>query len=289
MPPVDREGKFKGMINDWGVSQTNKSKLPQFVCTLFVTDKLGDDNETWEDWAQYAQTITAYNILMTVDKVTGEPKRCLSYDQTMAALGWDGVSFAGLAAGDWNGKAIQFTVKSESYTKDNGETETKLKVTWIDDVGAPTGLASLSAEDVVAMDLKFGVVSAKGTPATAAKKKGKKKSTTTPPTTPPVIPPVTPPVTPPAASAPTAEAPTQAAAAAPPGTPMGPCTEADGYAACLSVNEAIEPKNKQLPMEVLNKHWLEAREEIALTPDQVTEDEWGRIRDDVIENITIPY
>ena len=284
MPPVDRVGRYKGVIQDWAVSRTNKNKLPQFVCTLFATEKLSDDNETWEDWAPYEQTITAFNVLMTVKN--NAPVRCLSYDQTVAALGWDGVGFASLAAGDWTGKAIQFTVKSDSYTKDSGETETKLKVTWIDNVEASTGLASLSAEDVAAMDVEFGIVSMKGTPATAKKSKAKAKVKATPPVTPPVIPPVTPPVTP--TVAPTV-APTPAAAAAPPGIPVGPCTEADGYATCLSINAAIEPENKRLPQETIDEYWLTIREKVAANPMEVTEEEWEQIRDKVLEHITIPF
>ncbi len=265
MPPVDRAGTFRGVIQDFGVSVTNKAKLPQAVITFLATEFYDVAKDSWEDWKEYDQTITGYFVLVTLD-ASGQVVQCWAYDALIEAVGWDGETYSSLAAMDLKGKSVQFRVAEDEY-----EGKVTLKVNWIASLDAEIGLRKLSGKDLTDLDAKFGVASTK--PKTAAKppKAGKKKKSGTRTQTPPK---------PPAAS--------DEAEAAPPEEPavVESCTEEEAYNHCVAVNEKLD---KPVPDHVLDDYWLSATEATAADPENVTNEEWAKVRLVVLQDCNIPF
>lgn len=262
MPPIDRVGLYEGKIADCGIALTRKAKLPQFIVTFVADRMLNEATGRWDDW-QYEQTITGYFVLVTLNE-HGEPIKCLNYDQVMEATGWDGETYSGLAAMDLKDHRIQIRVTSEDY---NG-TPT-LKANWIAAEGARIGLQTLTGQDLTDLDAKFGVAPTTTKPATAAKPKPATAAAPTPPKT---------------------EAPKPPAALppkAPTTTVNESCTETDAYQACITAN--TELGDKAAPQEVLDDYWINNAIEIAADVNNVTSEEWAKIRDATLNDIQIPF
>lgn len=263
MPVIDRIGLYRGEIKDFAVSQTSKAKLPQLVLTLMATEWYDEENETWGGWTEYQQTITGFFVLVYLNK-QGQVEKCGNYDQVMEAVGWDGETFSSLAAMDLRGKRIKFQVVEETF-----EGNTNFRIKQIAGENTEIGLRSLSEKALANLDAQFRVAS--GKPKTAAKPKAKAKAEAATVSSPPKPPKVT---TPGAAEA-------RAAFGG-----ATPCTEEEAYQACTTTNEAM---TKSVPKEVLDDYWVTRITEIAEDSDNVTPEEWGRIRTAVTEDIEIPY
>jgi hypothetical protein len=256
MPQIDRAGLYKGEIKDFGISVTNKAKLPQFIATFLATELFNEAEETWEDWSQYEQTITGYFVLVTLD-AHGQVVKCLNYDQLVEAVGWDGETYSSLAAMDLKGKRVQFRVAEDVY-----EGNTTLKVNWIAAEDAQIGLRKLSEKDLTNLDAKYGAAPAKKKTAATpknAKKASPKKAAPKPP---------------------------EASGKVDGKSTVKPCTEDEAYQACVNANEKSA---NSVPNEVLDDYWVTHVTEIAGDTDNVTDDEWPKIRDAVLGDIDIPF
>ena len=254
MPQVDRPGLFRGEIKDYGVTLTSKAKLPQFVATFLADELYNEATEKFEEW-NYDQTITGYFVLVTTDQ-HGNVIKCFPYDDIMAAVGWDGVTYSGLAAMDLKGNRVQFRVGEDTY-----DGNTRLKVMQIAAEDADIGLRKLSGKDLTDIDAKFGVASA-AKPKTAATPKKK------------VAAPKSKKPKPPKATPPKAEKPAES------------CTETEAYQACCDANTAL---TKPVPSEVMDDYWVTNVTEIAVDTDNVTGEEWVKIRNKTLESIEIPF
>ena len=261
MPPISNIGLYRGEIKDFSVGVTKTSGLPQFIATLSAAQMYDDVTEEWQDWTKFQEMMTGYFVLTTLDKKSGLPVKCLNYDQVMEAVGWDGETYAGLAAMDLKGKVVQFRVQEDTY-----EGNTRLKISWIAGEDAELGLKKLSEKDMADLDARFKVVSTKKP--TPASPKTKKK-TTTPKATPPKT-------TPPKATPPKVES----------EAPLEPTTEAEAYQACLDANASSK---KPVPGEILDDYWVTHVTGIAADGNNVTGEEWAKIRDAVLEAIGIPF
>lgn len=255
MPVIEQAGLYKGEIRDFAVTVTRKAELPQFVVTLFATEIYNEKEEIWEMWGDYQQTITGYLVLVTLDK-HGEVTKCFNYDQIMEAVGWDGETYSGLAAMELKGTRVQFRVKEDTY-----EGQTKLKVDLIASEDAEIGLRKLSDKDLSNLDAKFRTASTKK--ATAAKPSGSKKKTTTSKPPKPPKPPK-------------------------PGkkSAVDSCTEDEAFNACVEANKALADP---VPDKVRDDYWLSHVQEIAADTDNVTDEEFAKIRDATIKDLEIPF
>lgn len=254
MPQVDRSGLFRGEIRDYGVALTSKAKLPQFIATVLTDELYNEATEKFEEW-NYGQTITGYFVLVTLDN-NGNVVKCFPYDDVMNAVGWDGETYSGLASMDLKGKRVQFRVGEDTY-----DGNTRLKVMQIAAEDAEIGLRKLSGKDLTDIDAKFGIASVKPkTAATPKKKAAAPKSKAAP--------------KPPKAAAPKA------------GKPVETCTEQEAYDACRDANDALK---KSVPGEVMDDYWVMAVTEIAADTDNVTDEEWAKIRKATLESIEIPF
>lgn len=294
MAQVDRHGLFKGLIRDHAVSLTNKKKLPQFVCTLLATEWWDEVNETWMPWIDYQQAITGYFVLVHFDE-NGQVVRCLNYDQVMKATGWDGASFTGLATSDLKDHPVQFRVALDVF-----DGRTNLKVNWIDNVDAEIGLRKLSTDDLSKLDQQYGLSAPKPKPAGAP--------TPAPVPAPAAVPTAAPPLeqemdklaapatapkkkTPPKISAPK---PPKISAPKPPesetptvDTPPATCSMDDAWAACEAANEGLG--QTAVPDEVLEDYWQSQAVKIAEDTENITQEEWAKIRDAVLDDLGIPF
>ncbi len=267
MPPVDQPGLYKGVITDCGVSTTRKAKLPQFVVTLLATERHSDVDDTWVEWAEYEQVIIGYFTLVFLD-AQGQVAKCLNYEQIMRAVGWDGETYSGLAAMDLKGKPVQFRVVEDTY-----QGKVTFKVNWIDAEDAQIGLRKLSGQDLTDLDAQFRASTGKkATPKSVSKGKAKaetkvetKVKTKAAPKPPKATPKKAPEVKPDAVET---------------------CTETQAYEACLAANAATE---KPMPEEVLDDAWVTRTDDIAADVENVTDEEWVKIRDAVLTDVTIPF
>ena len=259
MPQIDRVGLFRGKITDFAVSVTRQKELPQLVVTFAATELFNESEDTWEDWAEYGQTAIGYFVLVTKD-ANGNVVKCLNYDQIMEAVGWDGETYSGLAAMDLKDKVVQFKVIEDTY-KDTKS----LKVNWIAGSDADIGLRKLSGKDLTALDAGFGVATTKktSTPATAPKKDTKKKKAAAP--KPP-------------------KAPKKDAPAEEPTPDVESCTQDEAYQKCVTANDGLK---KPVPGDILDDYWLAQIGEIAADGENVTDEEWPKIREAVLKDLGV--
>lgn len=267
MAQIDRLGLYRGVIRDHGVTLTNQQQLPQFVTTLEAKELWDEVNEVWTPWEEYGQLITGYFVLVFLNK-NGDVERCLNYDQIMKALGWDGASFSSLGTGDWKGRSVQFRVQPDTY-----DGQTKLKVVWIDSADAQIGLRKLGVKDLKSLDLHYAMSAPKpkpaGAPAPALSLKQEVDDLAVPAATAPKQPKTPPKIGVPKSSAPAIGTP----------APLTTCTMEEAYAVCVATNEELG--DKKVPEEVLDDYWQTRAVEIAEDTDDITPEEWAKIRDAV--------
>lgn len=140
-------GTFRGVLIDWGISQTQNG-YPQFQISLVAKEYWDQDEKIWVDWSQYEENeIIAYLVL-----VGGEGKPLLNCHQLQKALGWSGESFKELAEGDYGQTIIQFRVEESTY-----DNVTRKKVVWIDHVDAEPGrtVQKLDVDEVKKLDAMY--------------------------------------------------------------------------------------------------------------------------------------
>ncbi len=257
---LEQPGLYKGTIKDFAVTQTSHAKLPQFVATFLATERFDESADEWIAWDYEDQTLIGYLVLVSLDK-HGQVAKCWSYEQVMEAVGWDGETYSGLAAMDLKGKVVKFQVAEDTY---DGQTRMKVKQLYAED--GETGLRKLSQEDLAALDSKFKVASSKPKTAATAKPKPKPKAKKAPP------------------KAPTAE---PSSKEGPETRPVTPCTMDEAYEACLDANEALG--KTAVPEKVLDDYWTTNRDKIAADTDNITLEEWGKIKNATLEDIKIPF
>lgn len=269
MPAIDRPGLYRGPILEHNVGRTRKAGLPQFVATLQAIEVYNDITGDWENW-DYDQTITGYFVLATLND-NEIPIKCFPRDYVMDATGWDGVTYAGLEAMDVTGKPVQFRVIENTYRREGeAQDSLKMKVSLIAAENADIGLRKLSKTEVADLDIKFGIASTSAKPKTAATP-AKKKATPKSQAPKPVAP------KPPKATPPKIERSAES---------TEPCTEEAAYQACLSANAALA---KPVPGKVMDDYWVDNVTKIAADQNNVTNEEWPKIRNATLKDIDIPF
>lgn len=152
MPQINRPGTFRGIPQEWGVSES-RNGFPQFVVRLQATEYFdeageieGNEPGTWMPWDYDENEITAFLILF------GATGQIFHVDALQAALGWDGSSFANLDGNDWSESVIQFRVVSETY---DGVTRLKVQSVNAQDADPGRTIKKLDAKDLKDLDAKF--------------------------------------------------------------------------------------------------------------------------------------
>ena len=291
MNSIDRAGTFRGVPTDWGVSES-KGGFPQFVVKLLAQEMYDETENVWMPWSEYEMEITAYLILYTKDKNTGEWKELAKANQIKKALGWNGQSFADLANGDYSTKRILFCIDLNEF---NGSS--RLQVNWIDafDADPVRKLAKFDTDKLKGLDAAFaGVMKATPTPTKAAKPatgkpavppKGGKPKATKPADPTPVA--EQPPVE--SATAATEETTAQASAPAPVAPPKkttpppaakapAGCTKDEAWAGAYS----NELRDVEVTDDKLGEIWIEEVTKLG-AEDDIDVAGWASIRKAVID------
>ena len=166
---IDRAGTFRGNPVDWGVTETKKNHLPQFVVKLAATEFYDEEKGEYIPWGEYEQEMTAYFVLFT-DK-SGAWEEIFHVKSMKDVFGWDGLSFESLANGNYGDLTVLFRVEENEF-----EGNITLQVQWIDQAdSSPTRqLQKMDTKGLAAMTTKLGsALSATAVapkPATAPKK-----------------------------------------------------------------------------------------------------------------------
>ncbi len=277
MSLIDREATFRGNVVDHAVS-LSKNDFPQLVASLRATEIYDTDESKWVDFSDYEENeIMAYLVLFG-----GNNEETLNCQQVKKAVGWDGLSFAGLENMDLSEVKVQFRVEERTYQE-----KTNLQVTWFDAYDAEPGrtVRKLDANELKTLDAKYkqmlkntgakqapakaGTVKAKGNKPASPKGPVKKKAAkqiATEAANPSV--PATPPTTP--------ETP------ATPGVPEGHITQQEAWDNVLDLR-------KDVTDEQLSKIWLDAVYEFGAGADQknMTEAQWFKVQEKVLEQVSV--
>ncbi len=145
---IDREATFRTKnIVDGGMGETSTG-LPQLVLSLRADEIYDFDEKAWVPWDDVEEReITAFLVL--VGKKDNEIFHCKAIEK---ALGWDGASFAALAATDFLATGIQFRTKENEW-----DDKITIQVEGIDHYDAEPGnkVTKLDAAEVKGLDAKY--------------------------------------------------------------------------------------------------------------------------------------
>lgn len=273
MSKIDREGTFRGLVLEHGMSTTRKNGFPQWVARLsavqmFVSE---DDRESWikegyeiseDGWidcSNWGWELTGYFVLFNHEKAL------LNYDQVIEATGWDGHDFQDLSTMDLTEHTVQFRVEMNEY-----EGTESLQISWIDVVGAPVDreLQIITEDDAKALNKKFkGLMrgKVKVAPVTAEKTSTKPK--------------------------PASKGKAPAKTSAPPAkTTALPTPKTAETVAGMSKEDAWDSllKNSGLDDDALADAWIKACEEVAPEKDEddFTDQDWAAVSATVLTAVT---
>ncbi|KKN77451.1 hypothetical protein LCGC14_0360100 [marine sediment metagenome] len=276
MSLIDRASTFRGRIADHGVSKSSGG-FPQLILQLVATEIYDVDEQAWVDWSEYdVNEIQAYLVLF------GGKGETLNSQQVKKVTGWDGLSFAGLAALDLSKTKIQFRVEENTY-----EGKTNLQVSWIDEYDAEPGrtVCKLDAAEMKSLDAEYAsLLKSSGKKAAPAKAKGKITKTNVKSTQPkgPVTKKNNDPLGPPTGTttaAPTETKTTPPAPAANPNLPTGHCTKDEAW------ETVYDMKAKDVSDEKIANIWTDAIKKIApgVEQENITDEQWFAVRQVVLD------
>ena len=279
MSLIDRASTFRGRIADHGVSKSSGG-FPQLILQLAATEIYDADEQAWVDWSEYdVNEIQAYLVLF------GGKGETLNSQQVKKVTGWDGLSFAGLAALDLSETKIQFRVEENTY-----EGKTSLQVSWIDEYDAEPGrtVRKLDAAEMKALDAQYAnMLKSSGKKAAPTKAPGKVTKANVKSTQPkgPVIKkgakdPLGPPAANPSVPTPAEAKTTPPAPATNPNLPTGKCTKDEAW------GTVYDMKDKSVTDEQIATIWTAALKEVAPGVDQekFTDEQWFAVREIVLDN-----
>ena len=156
---LSREGKFKAVVLDMGISQTGPNELVTVTVEYGIAAELR--NGQWEDVLDENFQIIGYHY---IEKRDGTPNEA-TIRQLKAALGWDGVDFDWFHNTDLRAKTVQITCEESEY---NGKSS--IKVIWLAEENDDGG-GGVKKGNTSALKAKLGAAlrSLSGAPAPAPK------------------------------------------------------------------------------------------------------------------------
>ena len=141
---ASKPGKFLARPLEWGVSEKGPNNLPAFTVKWELTAEW--QNEQWCD----TESGEIFQDVYLFQKNRSPNK--FAINSLIAALGWDGRSFASLAETDWGACEVQLNLENETY-----DGKTRLKVKYLnprDYVGG--GAIQNDPQAVQSLDAKYG-------------------------------------------------------------------------------------------------------------------------------------
>ena len=283
---IERDETFRGRIVDHGVSKTT-NRFPQLVLSLLAMEIYDTEVQEWVDWSSYGlDEITAYLCLF------GGKGETLTCKQVKEITGWDGNSFATLAAMDLSEVQIQFRTAYSTF-----EEKTRLGVEWVDVYDAVPGrsVKKLDAAELKSLDaeyanmlkqsgktkapVKAGKVTKKGVSPTQAKGPVTKKKESAKITN-PIEAPVEEVTQAPTLKGPPSGSPSVAKEAE--NAVSGSCTKDEAW------YPALDLKKTNMSDEVFSNFWLGAINEVApgIEQENITNEQWYGVRTIMLEKVS---
>jgi hypothetical protein len=108
---LDREGTFQGVIVEYWVRDTDKSKSVAVAYRAKITAMYDFENERWDDWSEFVE-----HLVEGSQWVIGKDGKVLErgFETLVQETGWDG-SFTSIVQQTWQPTPCQFVVKNEPY------------------------------------------------------------------------------------------------------------------------------------------------------------------------------
>lgn len=147
MEMVDRPGDYRGVVEDYGVRKTDKSKSVGINLLMRITEMYDHENQTWIDW-DYQHHV--YGTIWVIKK-DGTPNDN-GVKSAVEALDWDG-SFTSLSAKTWNPSDCSFTVIEKEW-----EGTKSLEVSFFNEFDRTPGggMKQLDEAEVKAIQAQYG-------------------------------------------------------------------------------------------------------------------------------------
>ena len=287
---IDRTGTFRCQATEWTVSKSSGG-YPQLVARLYMTEYYDQQEKEWVDFSEFQMEITAYWTLYGKIKGTDKMGPTLNCQQVMKVFGWDGKSFATLAAGDYTGLHFQVRIDENTYP----EAKVPYQVGWLDesDTDPNRQLKKLNVEELKSLDAEFASL-LKPTPKAVSAVKAPPKMPTKTVAKPVVEIPETPPETTEQRKAKmAAKSARLRAEAKKPAPPMHPPVPGQIDSDCtkqLAWETVVELRDPAKTDEELRASWTTAISEIVGpdTPDdKITGNQWHEIKERVLSEIGI--
>lgn len=152
MPKLTQTGSFRGVVNDWGLTSTKDTDLPQLWLHLKAQEIWDVDAGEWLDYSDEDESIETWQCLVSK---AGKPT--FSYDSAMEVFSWDGHDFMDLANGDYSDLVIQFRVvdNDPAYAEKNPFQVDRIDVA---DATPGSGVKKLDDDGIAAMNAKYAMV-----------------------------------------------------------------------------------------------------------------------------------
>lgn len=296
---IDRTGTFRCQATEWSVNKSSGG-YPQLVARLYMTEYYDQQEKEWADFSEFQMEITAYWILYGKVKGTDKMGPTLNCQQVMKVFGWDGKSFATLAAGDYSALGFQVRIDENTYP----EAKTPYQVGWLDvsDADPNRQLKKLNVEELKSLDAEFAGL-LKPTPKAVSAVKAPPKMPSKVVTPPVAVKPAEPITEKQAEEVPpeTAEqrkakmaaksARLKAEAKKKPVSPMHPPVTGQINSDCtkqLAWEAIVDLRDPEKTDEELRASWTAAINEIAgpgVSDDKITGDQWNDIKDKVLDEV----
>ena len=143
MSALREPGRYVARCMEWEIS-SSRAGYPVFVVRFHVSSWW--DGSGWKPYLGGDNEIAGYFYLVKNDGTINE----FTIRSLSESLGWDGLSFAGLAAGEWGD--CQIEARQEQY-----KGTMKIKVAFINHIDyRPSGSPPLEKEKVAVLDAKYG-------------------------------------------------------------------------------------------------------------------------------------
>jgi hypothetical protein len=147
MEMVDRPGDFRGVVEEYGVRKTDKSKSVGVNILMRITEMYDHDAQEWVGW-DYQHHV--YGTIWVIKK-DGTPNDN-GVKSAVEALDWDG-SFTSLSAKTWKPAPCSFSVVEKEY-----QGSTSLEISFFNEYDRVPGggMKQLDENEVKAIQAQYG-------------------------------------------------------------------------------------------------------------------------------------
>lgn len=147
---LDRDGIFKAKVTDWAIEKKDDAKSIGVRIGFLITAQY--ENGEWTSWEDYMpHTIRGWWYPIRKNGQTNAS----AVEQMVRSMNWNG-DLRWFKEAPLDDILVQITVKTESFTGNDGQTRSSRKATWMNPADwEPTG-GGASDEDIDKLQSQFG-------------------------------------------------------------------------------------------------------------------------------------